>query len=151
MKQKLVLVILICFLLFSCAGLENALLQAPKLSVKDVRINKVTLGEQNIGFRLNIYNPNSIPIPIKGLSYKLDLNNVEFASGFSENSISIPAAGSGEMDLSIGGNLISFIQKFGGIAKSSIDYQISGDIALVSSSLRFPYSHVGELSLRSLF
>lgn len=151
MKQKFGVIILICFLLFSCAGLENALLQTPKLSVTDVRTNKVTLGEQNIGLRLNIYNPNPIPIPIRGLSYKLDLNDVEFASGFSENSISIPAAGSGEMDLNIGGNLLSFIQRFGGISKGSIDYRISGDIALVSSSLRFPYSQVGELSLRSLF
>ena len=136
--------------LSSCAGIGEGLLQSPKLKVTNVKVTNLSFNNQSIIFTLDVDNPNPIPIPIKGLSYKLDLNGVEFASGFSENSISIPASGNGQMDLNIGGNLISFIQKVGGVSSSGIDYNISGDISLLSSSIRFPYSHGGKLSLGSL-
>ena len=151
MRIYSLLILLIPIFLISCAGIGENLLQSPKLRVTNVSITNLTLNNQSIVFTLGINNPNPIPIPIRGLRYKLDLNNVEFASGFSENTINIPASGEGEMRLNISGDLISFIQKIEVITEGWIDYQLSGDIALVKSTLRFPYYKTGKLTLNSIF
>lgn len=142
---------IISLVISSCAGIGQSLIQAPDLKITNVKIKNLSLTNQSIIFTLGIDNPNPFYIPLKGLTYKLDLNGAEFASGFNESEISIPASGSGIMDLSIDGNLLSFIQKFGSISKDGISYNLSGDIALMSSSLRFPYSQGGKLSLDSIF
>lgn len=151
MKNYSLLFLLISIFLISCAGIGDSFLQTPKFKVTNVRITNLSLNNQSIVFTLGIENPNPIPIPIRGLSYKLDLNSVEFASGFSENSVNIPASGAGKMNLNVSGNLISFIQKIGTISDGRIDYHLSGDIVLVSSTIRFPYSKIGRLSLNSIF
>ena len=152
MKQRLYFsLFILSLLLSSCAGIGQSLLQAPDLKITNVRVSNLSLINQNIVFTLGIDNPNPIPIPLKGFSYKLDLNGVEFANGYNESDISIPAGGNSVMDLNIEGDLISFIQKFGWVKQGGLDYNLSGDIALLSSSLRFPYSQEGRLTLGSLF
>jgi len=152
MKKRLILsLFIISLVISSCAGIGQSLLQAPDIKVTNVRVTHLSLTNQNIVFTLGIDNPNPIPIPLKGLTYKLDLNGVEFASGFNESDISIPAGGNSVMDLNINGDLLSFIQKFGGIKQGGLDYNLSGDIALLNRSLRFPYSQGGKLNLGSLF
>ncbi len=152
MKRNILLpLFMVSILISSCAGIGKSLLTSPDLKITNVRVSNLSLTNQNLVFTLGIDNPNPIPIPLKGLSYKLDLNGVEFANGFNESDISIPAGGNSVMDLNIEGDLISFIQKFGGVKQGGLDYNLSGDIALLSSSLRFPYSQEGRLTLGSLF
>lgn len=142
---------ILTILLSSCAGIGQSLIKAPGLNITNVRVSNLSLTNQNIVFTLGIDNPNPIPIPLKGLSYKLDLNGVEFANGFNESDLSIPAGGNSVMDLNIEGDLISFIREFGGVKQGGLDYNLSGDIALLSSSLRFPYNQEGRLTLGTLF
>ncbi len=152
MKRNILLpLFIITILLSSCAGIGQSLIKAPGLNITNVRVSNLSLTNQNIVFTLGIDNPNPIPIPLKGLSYKLDLNGVEFANGFNESDLSIPAGGNSVMDLNIEGDLISFIREFGGINQGGLDYNLSGDIALLSSSLRFPYNQEGRLTLGTLF
>jgi len=152
MKRNILLhLLIVSILISSCAGIGQSLIQSPVLKITNVRVSNLSLTNQNIVFTIGIDNPNPIPIPLKGLTYNLDLNGVEFANGFNESDINIPAGGNSVMDLNIEGDLLSFIQNFGGVKQGGLDYYLSGDIALLSTSLRFPYSQEGRLTLGSLF
>lgn len=152
MKRNILIKLSLMVILFSsCAGIGQSLIQPPGLEITNVRVSNLSLTNQNLVFTLGLDNPNPFPIPLKGLSYKLDLNGVEFANGFNESDISIPAGGGSVLDLNIEGDLINFVRDFGGVKQGGLDYNLSGDIALLSSSLRFPYSQEGRLTLGSLF
>lgn len=135
----------------SCAGLGNSLVKSPEISIASVGIGDVRLERQDIKVKLNVYNPNPVPIPIRGLTYKFDINNIEFARGFNESRIDLPASGEGDIDLVIRGDLLSFLLENKMIRKDKLNYSLTGDIAVLSSSLRFPYSRTGELSIPNYF
>ena len=141
----------VLILISSCSGIGQSLIKAPGLEITNVRVSNLSLTNQNLVFTIGLDNPNPFPLPLKGLSYNLDLNGVEFANGFNESDISIPAGGNSVTDLNIEGDLLNFIREFGGVKQGGLDYNLSGDIALLSSSLRFPYSKEGRLTLGSLF
>jgi len=134
-------------LLFACAGMGNGILRPPGLKVTGVNVESLGLNKQDIRLKINIFNPNPVPIPVRGITYKLEINSVEFASGFNKTSIDIPASGDSDVDLVISGNLLSFLLKNRMISKNSIPYSLTGNIALLSSSIRFPYAHRGMIDL----
>lgn len=149
-----IILIMLLPLLFACAGMGNGLLTSPDLSITGVSVEHLSLDKQDIRLNLRISNPNPVPIPVRGLTYELDINSVKFASGFNKTNIDIPASGDSDVALVISGNLINFFLQNRMISKNSVPYSLTGDIALLSSSIRFPYSHQGIIelpaSLRSL-
>ncbi len=143
--------LLIILFLLSCAGLGEGLIQAPELKITDTALSGISIFKQDINLKMNIKNPNPFSLPIRGFSYKLDLNGVEFTSGFNETALNIPSVGETETTLRITGDLLSFIRKFNLGDAKQLNYSLSGDIAILSSSLRFPYRQTGELGLGKLF
>lgn len=131
----------------SCAGMGNSFIKSPEISVSRVEIKDLRLDQQDIVVKLNVFNPNPVPIPIRGLTYKFDINEVEFANGFNETRIDVPASGDGDIDLVISGDIISFLLENRMINKDRVDYSLSGDIAVLSSSIRFPYSKTGVINV----
>lgn len=131
----------------SCAGLGNDLVKSPRINVSSIKINEIRLDKQDIMISLNIFNPNPVPIPVRGLTYQLDINDVLFASGFNNTRMDIPASGEENVDLSISGDLISFLLKNQLAGKGSLNYSLTGDVALISSSIKFPYSRSGQIKI----
>lgn len=143
---KYAILFLFIFLL-SCAGVGRGIIESPRISVEGVRLSKVDLDQQEILIDLKVANPNSFPLPIRGISYKLDINGAEFASGFNSKTIDIPSGANNETTLLITGNLLTFLKKFNRDNLTNPAYRISGDISILSTDLRFPYSHEGRLQI----
>lgn len=149
-KLIAVLTVPLTVLLFiSCAGLGNDLIKSPSVKVTNVSIRDIRLDKQDIVVKMNIFNPNPVPIPVRGFTYRLDINDIEFANGFNEERMDLPAADDGELDLVISGDIISFLLKNRLVNRDSLDYSLSGDIAVLSSSLKFPYSKSGKIEVPS--
>lgn len=149
MKRLLCISIFLLFL--SCAGLGEGIIQAPQLRITDAALSNISIFRQDIDLKMNIKNPNPFSLPIRGFSYRLELNGVEFTNGFNETALNIPSAGESKTTLKITGDLLSFIRKFNLGDAKQLNYSLSGDIAILSSSLRFPYRQTGELGLGNLF
>lgn len=149
MKKLLCFSIMLFFL--SCAGLGEGIIQAPELRITDAALSSISIFHQDIDLKMSIKNPNPFSLPIRGFTYKLDLNGVEFTSGFNETALNIPSISESETNLKITGDLLSFIRKFNLGDAKKLNYSLSGDIAILSSSLRFPYRQTGELGLGKLF
>lgn len=131
----------------SCAGMTEGLVQSPRLSVTDVQIAGIQLDRQYIRLKLDITNPNPVLIPVRGFTYKLDINDIEFSSGFNETYMDIPASGKESVDFIISGDLLSFLMNNRIRGSESVRYSLSGDIAILHSSLRFPYHESGIIDI----
>jgi LEA14-like dessication related protein len=112
-------------------------LETPALSIVNVQLLKGSdLWHQELKVRLRVQNPNDRSLPIKGLTYELDLDDQDFAHGESGASFVVPALGEAEFDMSVHANLTSLAIKLLGQGASQVQYHIRGNIALSSGLLR---------------
>jgi LEA14-like dessication related protein len=125
-------------------------LQAPHLSVVDVEFQKGALWQQKLRVRMHVENPNDRELPIKGITYTLDVNGQEFAHGESAASFVVPANGEAEFDMNttanMAGTIFSLLQHG---TSSAIDYHLAGKVSLSEGFLRsIPFDEHGSFKLQ---
>src|SRR5437899_5864165 len=86
-------------------------LEKPTLSVVSVHMLKSDLWHQELKVRMRVQNPNDRALPVKGLSYELDVDDQELAHGVSGDSFVVPALGEAEFDMSLSANMASVLIK----------------------------------------
>lgn len=124
-------------------------LQPPTLSVVNVELLKGDLWHQQLKVRMRVQNPNERALPIKGLSYRLDLDGEEFAHGQSAASFVVPASGEAEFDMSVSANMAGVLVKLLAQGGGQIDYHLVGKISLSQGLLRsVPFDEHGSFKLQ---
>ena len=96
-------------------------LEKPTLSVVRVQMLKSDLWHQELKVRMRVQNPNDRVLPVKGLSYELDVDGQEFAHGMSGDSFVVPALGEAEFDMSVSANMASVLIKLLNKGSNQID------------------------------
>jgi LEA14-like dessication related protein len=142
------LFLVICVaLLAACTGM-SAYKEAPRVSLASIQPRAANLYEQRYGLQLRILNPNATEIPIKGLSYSLEINGREFAYGVSQQSVSIPSYGEALVDVDVISNFLNMLQELQENSEEThrnLKYRLFGNIALADSSRNLPFDYQGEL------
>lgn len=95
------------------------------MSVSPVPSN--SLLEQRFKVGLRVLNPNSVALPVKGLSYSLKLNGYKVVSGATGDIPELPAYGDVRLDLEAGVNLLGGARFLSGILQNGnqqLDYQL---------------------------
>ena len=128
-------------------------LQTPQLSIVNVELGESTLWQQRLKVRMHVQNPNDRALPIKGLSYELEVNGQDFANGVSAASFTVPAMGEADFDMNITANVASSLIKLLGKGSDpladKLDYRLKGKISLASGLLRsIPFEERGTFNLR---
>lgn len=144
---------------YSCAFLIAALLggcslfvpkiSAPTLSIVNVELLKSDLWEQHLKVRMRVQNPNDRTLPVKGISYTIDVSGQPFASGVSGASFVVPANGEAEFDMNVTANMAGALLKMLGHGADGIDYRIAGKVSLSEGLLRtVPFEQHGTFKLQ---
>lgn len=125
-------------------------LQAPHLSVVGIELQKTTLWQQKLRVRMHVDNPNDRVLPIKGITYTLEVNGQEFAHGESAASFIVPPLGEAEFDMNMtanmAGTLITLL-KHG--TDANVEYHLVGKISLSQGWLRsVPFDQRGTFKLQ---
>jgi len=127
-------------------------LQAPTLTVVGVDVLKSDLWEQHLRVRMHVQNPNDRTLPVKGISYTMDVSGQEFASGESGASFVVPARGEAEFDMSVRANMAGALFKLlsrGTDSGDQIDYQMRGKVSLSEGLLRsIPFEQHGTFKVK---
>jgi len=127
-------------------------LEAPTLSVVGVDVLKSDLWEQHLRVRMHVQNPNDRTLPVKGLSYTMDVSGEQFASGESGASFVVPARGEADFDMNVTANMAGALFKIlsrGNDAGGQIDYRIRGKVSLSEGLLRsIPFDQHGTFKVR---
>jgi LEA14-like dessication related protein len=124
-------------------------LETPHLSVVGVDVLKSDLWHQELRVRMRVQNPNDRALPVKGLTYVLEVEGQEFAHGQSAASFVVPALGEAEFDVSLSANMAGMLVKLLGQGSNPIEYHLSGKIALSEGLLRsIPFDQHGTFNLQ---
>ena len=139
-------------LLTGCSALAPRL-ETPELSIVNVELLKGDLWEQRMRVRMRVQNPNDRALPIKGLSYTLEVAGERLASGVSAASFTVPAFGEAEFDMNVTANVASTLFRL--LARrdpkleEQVDYRIAGKISLSEGWLRsIPFEQEGTFRLQ---
>jgi len=145
-------IFVVALLLPGCA-LFAPKFETPQLSIVGVDFVKSDLWEQRLKVRMRVHNPNDRTLPIKGLSYTLEVDGQEFARGESGASFVVPALGEAEFDMNVtanmAGTLIKFLGRGSDALGQKVEYRMSGRIALSEGWLRsIPFEEHGSFKLQ---
>jgi LEA14-like dessication related protein len=141
---------LACLALAGCGALPK--LEAPKLSVISMKVQSADIFSQRLQVRMRVLNPNARELPIKGIEYRIEVNDAELAQGLTDTPFVVPAMGEAEFDVQVTANLATALAKFlsrrGGSA-DTLDYRLIGSVALSSGFLRrIPFDERGSVKLK---
>jgi LEA14-like dessication related protein len=135
-------------LLGGCATVQ---LEAPKLSVVSLKMQSADIFSQRLQVRMRVVNPNDRELPIKGISYRIEVNDAQLGEGETDTSFVVPAKGEAEFDMTVTANLASTLSKLflRGSKPESLDYRLVGSVALSSGFLRrIPFDERGSVKLK---
>ena len=125
-------------------------LQTPHLSVVRVELQKGALWQQKLKVRMHVDNPNDRELPIKGITYTLDVNGQEFAHGESAAAFVVPALGDAEFDMNMTANMAgTIIGLLSHGTDAAVEYHLVGKISLSHGLLRsVPFDQHGTFKLQ---
>jgi LEA14-like dessication related protein len=125
--------------------------EKPRLSVVSVDVLKAELWEQQLKVRMRVQNPHDRSLPVKGLSYSLEIEGQEFANGVSGASFVVPALGEAEFDMNVTANMAGTLIKLFAHGRNTqqIDYHLKGKVSLSHGWLRsIPFEETGTFNLQ---
>jgi LEA14-like dessication related protein len=149
LARRIALLALVSSWFAGCASLPK--LEAPKLSVISMKVQSADIFSQRLQVRMRVLNPNARELPIKGISYRIEVNEAELAQGLTDTPFVVPAMGEAEFDVQVTANLAtalaSLLSSRG--SRDTLDYRLIGSVALSSGFLRrIPFDERGSVKLK---
>ncbi len=138
---------LLALFLNGCATMR---LETPQLSITNIEPAGSGQGAL-FTLRLQLINPNSVALPIKGMSYQVSINGVDLLRGASGDIPSIPAYGTSEFTVPVTANLLAAPRLFMLLSNTStqqLDYAITAKVDLTGPWPSQQISERGTLKLR---
>lgn len=138
------------FLFPACAGLGKTL-EAPRVSLADVRVQELKGLENLVQVDLRVFNTNDIPLIVKGVDCDLTMNGKRLATGVSKVDQEIPAFGTTVIPMTLYSSVVDLFRGVIGLQdKERIVFGLTGKLrigggAWVPSAI--PFSAESELSL----
>jgi LEA14-like dessication related protein len=138
--------------LIALAGCASTLkLETPRLSVISMKVQSADLFSQRMLVRMRVVNPNTRELPVKGISYRIEVNDAELAQGLTDTPFVVPALGEAEFDVQVTANLATALSQILSRKGSSdtLDYRMVGNVSLSSGFLRrIPFDERGSVKLK---
>jgi LEA14-like dessication related protein len=145
-----IILILSGLLTTGCASLIQQT-EPPLVSVINLKLLDVQLFEQQYGLTMRVQNPNDFPLPIKGLSYNLEVNGSDLAHGVSNKAITIPAFGEKKLELTMVSGTFGIIRQLQSLEQAkqqTLEYRLSGKLSLSSRFLPLYFEKTGALDFK---
>lgn len=90
---------LACFVA-ACAS-TGVMLEKPGVSLRNVDVRDIGLDGQTFVLNFDVINPNPIPLPIRSVSYGVELDGFRFASGETQGAFTVPANGDTHFEITV--------------------------------------------------
>lgn len=145
MKKSIYFLIFVVTVMVSCSSLTKNLLKDPEVSVVGLNVSEVTGQDALVNVKLNVKNPNPVPLRLGTVTYALTVSGQDVTEGVFKNGIDIPSQGENVVVIPLRfkyntvGNLVSGILK-GTLTK---EYELKGSAQMGLFSI--PFTQKGEL------
>jgi LEA14-like dessication related protein len=134
-------------LLNACAYLPTNV-QEPRVHLVGLQLQSAELFEQRYRLKLRIQNPNDFALNIRGVDFRVDLNNERFAEGVSNQGVEVPGYGEAVMEVDVSSSLWSLarqLRDMGEREPKPIDYRLHGRLALEGRAATIGFESSGEI------
>lgn len=131
-----------------CAVLPK--FESPRLSVVSMEMQSADIFSQRMKVRMRVLNPNDRELPVKGISYRIEVNDSELGQGLTNAPFVVPALGEAEFDVQVTTNLAGMLGKLLSRrgSQDELQYRLVGEVALSSGFLRrIPFDERGSVKL----
>lgn len=136
--------------LAGCAGLDTRPEQF-KVNISSVQMLESTLMEQRFEVKLRIMNRSREAISVDGMSFDIELNGKDFASGVSNNKVIVEPFSEGIVSVSVVSTIFGIMRQINSLHKNKakpFQYKISGHLYTDSSLFGVPFNESGEIDLK---
>ncbi|HTW38804.1 MAG TPA: LEA type 2 family protein [Steroidobacteraceae bacterium] len=127
-------------------------LETPRLTVVSIELGKSNFLTQHLTVRLRVENPNDRALPVRALSYTLEVAGEEAAHGVSNAAFTVPPNGAAQFDMDVTANLAGTLLRLllaNGAHSGEVDYHLMGRVELARGMLRsIPFDERGSFTLR---
>lgn len=123
-------------------------LEPPIVNLTDLRLQDAQLFEQRYALALRVQNPNPYELPIRGMAYRVLLNNVELGRGASREVVTIPPYGETVIEVDLTSNAFSLLQRVQDLAAGDLhrlNFAITGNMSVANRAQALPFSFTGEI------
>ena len=124
----------------------------PNVSVVSIETRGGNMLQQNFSVKLNIQNPNTRALPVRGLHVELNVGGEQIASGVSDRAVVVPALGESQFDLTIKANMALAVLKLANKLDqhgSTVEYDLTGAASIDLPFLHdLPFHQSGSFSLK---
>ncbi|HIC80328.1 MAG TPA: hypothetical protein EYP07_05090 [Kiloniellaceae bacterium] len=121
----------------------------PQVFISDLRLLDSSVFEQRFQIDLRIGNPNDFALPLDGITFDLDVNGADFASGFSNQAVTVPRLGEAVLSVTASTTLVDLVQQMVLLAeRGDLTYRVHGVAYLDNlARRRAPYESIGTFRL----
>jgi len=125
--------LLTALFLSACAGSET-MIAAPAVQLKSVELSKVGFNRQTFLLGFDVSNPNSFPLPVRAVKYRLLFDDKRFANGETRGSFTVPAHGDDQFVLSVDVNFLDSATQLTSLLRGGVpdyvEYELQGSLAI---------------------
>ena len=143
-----VLPALLAVVVTGCVSPPAGPVEAPQVSIADLRLDDLTFFEQHYRVRLRVKNPNPFAVRVTGMAFTLKVNNMDFARGVSSESVTLPAYGEELLDVKVTSDLANVVEQINARRNSPgepLRYELTGHVSVSGVPDRIGFSHRGTL------
>ena len=127
-------VLLLPLLAFAGCATTEHVIASPSVQLTSVELAKANFGSQTFVLGFNVHNPNSFPLPVKSVKYRILFDEESFARGETPGSFTIPARSDGSFNLTVDvdflGSAAHITSLLGGGVPDHVDYELQGTLAV---------------------
>jgi len=150
-KMKLAQKIFLLGLLFVLPACASWFYEKPTFTLKEVAVTRLSLGEINFLFGIEVQNPNSFDLKLRRLEYRAYIEGQQMGNGRMEKEVLIAKSSSTLIQVPLQTDFKSLGSSFGFVLSGkALRYKIEG-AAVIKTRLgttTFPFSKDGEIKLK---
>jgi LEA14-like dessication related protein len=90
----------VAWLAAGCAS-TGVMVERPGVSLRNVEVAAVDLDGQTFVLDFDVTNPNPFPLPIRSVSYGVELEGLRLASGETQSAFTVPADGDSRFQITV--------------------------------------------------
>ena len=145
--RNIVITLISILFLQSCASIDKRLNPIqPRIHVDAIKYEEASLSGITALLTLNVENPNDFALNAKGLDYTMSLAGTNILSGENQQSMSVPALGSGKIEVPVRISYASLLETIPKVLETGIaSYDFNGHVH--TRLFKIPFDKTGELKL----
>ena len=126
-------------------------MERPRINIANVTPREIKLFEQVFDLELRIQNLNDSPLPVNGLSFELEIDNKPFATGVSNQNVTVDRLSSAVIHVEAITTLWGILRQIADIQKTQtpvVTYRMKGTIYSGEPSTKLRFDDSGEFKVR---